>query len=204
MTAEQKQEKPRWNRGQYQRVISCNSKSSYNAGWPHVRWKIVARVLVDRRSQRPGCIRVRFGFSPASQARHALFGHSAFALHHHLEGRILDVEDPAHVEREDARLVLGDQGLDFIRDLLGIGEEEPPLRPEDQQALECLVVGVLGRRMAGGRRLLVCGRSRRHLDWRTGWPSLSAIGRSPRRYPGACRRQARQGRPPAPIEIPFA
>ena len=44
-----------------------------------------------------------------------------------------------------ARLVLPHQRDDLIGDILCIDEEEPPLRPHDQQPLEGLVVGVLGR-----------------------------------------------------------
>ena len=41
--------------------------------------------------------------------------------------------------------MLGDQVADLLGHALGVEEEDPPLRPRDQQAGEGLVVGVLGR-----------------------------------------------------------
>ena len=78
----------------------------------------------------------------------ALLRVAPLTLHHHLERRILDVEDAAEVEHENARLVLGHEFLDPVADLLGIGKEQPAFRPQDQEAFEGFVIRVVGRQRA--------------------------------------------------------
>ena len=85
------------------------------------------------------------GFSATSQTDGAACGRAFLPLHQHLQRRVLDVGHPAHVERHDARLVLRHERVDLVGHVLRVGEVEAPLRPQDQQALEGLVVGVFGR-----------------------------------------------------------
>ena len=89
------------------------------------------------------------GLRPTSQTDGAACPRQALlALDQHLQGRVLDVGHPAHVERQHARLVLRDQRADLLGHVGRVDEVQSPLRPHDEQALERLVVGVLGRERA--------------------------------------------------------
>ena len=82
----------------------------------------------------------------ADQPTHdAAFRHALLALDQDLQGRVFEIGYPAHVQSQHARLVLSDQGGDPVGHCLRIQEEQAPLRPQDQQAFECLVVRVFGR-----------------------------------------------------------
>ena len=68
----------------------------------------------------------------------AFFGGATFALDQHLQGRILDIEDAAHVQGEHTWPVLCNKRPDLVANLLGVGKELwsgdgvfPPIQRED-------------------------------------------------------------------------
>ena len=73
--------------------------------------------------------------------RDAALGCAPLAFDQRLQGRIFDVGNTTQVQRQDGRLVLRDQCADPVGNVLRVGEEEAPDGPQDQQALEGLVVG---------------------------------------------------------------
>ena len=71
------------------------------------------------------------------------FAGATLSLHQHLQSRILDVEDAAHVQGDNAWLVLFDKAPDFVVNLLGVGKKLSSFGALDQQAVKGFVIGML-------------------------------------------------------------
>ncbi len=123
------------------------------------------------------------GFKRRQPDDDAAVRHALFALHQRLQGRVLDVGHAAHVERQHARLVLRDQRIDLLGHVLRVDEEQPPLGPHDQQALEGLVVGVLGRQRPQHVGAALAADDRHARARQPGSPARSSTRRWPPRCP---------------------
>ena len=74
--------------------------------------------------------------------------HPLFGLDEDLEGRVLEVDERPTVDHEDAGLRLLRERCEVVAGVLHVQEEETADDPDEEDAREGLVLGVLGRDMA--------------------------------------------------------
>jgi hypothetical protein len=67
---------------------------------------------------------------------------SLLAFGQHLQGCVLKIENSAEITGNDPRLRFFNQDFYLLRDWLSIGEENPALQSQQQQADKRLILGV--------------------------------------------------------------
>ena len=72
----------------------------------------------------------------------ATFTLSLFTFDQHLEGRVLKVGNTSEMKGDDLRLCFLNQEFYFLGDVFSVGEEDPALQSQQQQAGKGLIFGM--------------------------------------------------------------
>src|SRR3954454_6227675 len=80
---------------------------------------------------------------PGQPQTYTTLASRSFGFRQHLQRSVLEVEDAAEIERYHIRLCLGYKPLNLLSDVCCVGEKHSPLRSDQKQSWEGLVIRML-------------------------------------------------------------